>query len=140
MVWNIHMCVALEAVRGEQAQHALRITQESLANVMRHANASAVEVFCRVVPEAHEMVLEVRDNGRGIARGPDGKCTGKGLEGMRRRAQEAGGRLVISSRAGKGTRVKLTLALPEHEPAPGVTEEARNTEANTYIPSQTVWH
>jgi signal transduction histidine kinase len=140
MVWNIHMCVALEAVRGAQAQHALRITQESLANVMRHANATAVEVLCRVVPETHEMVLEVRDNGSGIARGPDGKCAGRGLEGMRRRAQEAGGKLVISSRAGKGTRVKLTLALPEHEPAPGVTEEARSAEANTYIPSQTVWH
>lgn len=139
MVWNIHMCVALEAVRGVQAQHALRITQESLANVMRHANASAVEVLCRVAPGANQLVLEVRDNGRGMARGPDGKCAGNGLEGMRRRAQEAGGKLVISSRAGKGTRVKLTLAL--HEPPLGSGLSAGRTGGtNTYLPGQTVWH
>lgn len=140
MLWNIHMCVALEAVRGAQAQHALRITQESLANVMRHANASAVQVSCSVVSEANQMVLEVRDNGRGIARGPDGKCAGKGLEGMRRRAQEAGGKLVISSRVGRGTSVKLTLALPEHRPAPGLIAEAAGSETHNYFPGHSVRH
>ena len=138
MVWSIEMCFALEAVRGAKAQHALRITQESLANVMRHANASAVEVLCRFVPAANQMVLEVRDNGRGIPRGTDGRRTGKGLEGMRRRAHEAGGQLVISSRTGMGTRVKLTLVLTEPQLSEGVVGEAGR--AHTYVSDQTVWH
>ena len=115
MVWKVDICDELEAVRGEPAQQALRIAQESLSNVMRHAHASAVEVVCRFVPETQQMVLEVRDNGEGIARGKEGRPSGKGLKGMRRRAQSIGGELVISSKAGTGTRVRLTLPLVENQ-------------------------
>jgi len=111
MVWKVDICDELEAVRGVQAQQLLRIAQESLSNVMRHAHASAVEVVCRFVPETQQMVLEVRDNGGGIVRGKEGRPSGKGLEGMRRRAQGIGGELVISSKAGRGTRVRLVLPL-----------------------------
>lgn len=111
MVWKVDVCDELEAVRGVQAQQLLRIAQESLSNVMRHAHASVVEVVCRFVPETQQLVLEVRDNGEGIARGKDGRPSGKGLEGMRRRAQCIGGELVISSKTGRGTRVRLVLPL-----------------------------
>jgi len=111
MVWKVDICDELEAVRGVPAQQVLRIAQESLSNVMRHAHASAVEVVCRFVPETRQMVLEVRDNGAGITRGKEGRPSGKGLEGMRRRAQGIGGELVISSKTGSGTRVRLVLPL-----------------------------
>lgn len=113
LAWKLQLCDELEAVRGVQAQQVIRIAQESLANVMRHAKASTVEVICRHVPETDSMVLEVRDNGRGIDQGKSWRPMGKGLEGMRRRAQAAGGKLSISSRAGAGTRVKLILPLSE---------------------------
>ncbi len=111
MSWKVDMCVELEAVRGEKAQQVLRIAQESLANVMRHANASTVEVVCRFVRENEHMVLEVRDNGSGIVRDQQGRPSGKGLTGMRRRAKATGGELIIASKPGAGTRVRFTLPL-----------------------------
>ena len=111
MSWKVDMCVELEAVRGDKAQQVLRIAQESLANVMRHANASTVEVVCRFVPENEHMVLEVRDNGSGMVRGQQGRPSGKGLSGMRKRAKATGGELIIASKPGAGTRVRFTLPL-----------------------------
>ena len=115
MSWKVDMCVELEEVRGEKAQQVLRIAQESLANVMRHANASTVEVVCRFVSENEHMVLEVRDNGSGIVRDQQGHPTGKGLTGMRRRAKATGGELMISSKLGSGTRVRFTLPLTSEQ-------------------------
>ena len=118
MSWRVEVRDELEAVRGEAAQHALRIAQEALANVMLHARASAVEVVCRFVPESTMMVLEVRDNGRGIPRRKEDRPleegahrSGKGLASMRHRAQTLGGELSVSSKLGAGTRVRLTLPL-----------------------------
>ena len=111
MAWKVDMCEALEAVRGDKAQQVLRIAQECLANVMRHAHATDVEVVCRFLPESGQMVLEVRDNGAGIGRTPAGHPIGKGLASMRRRAKAAGGELIISSKVGSGTRVRFTLPL-----------------------------
>lgn len=110
MVWKVEICDELEAVRGVQAQQVLRIAQECMANVMRHANASEVKVICRFVPETNSLLMEVRDNGQGITTSKDGgRGAGKGLKGMRRRSQAIGGELVISSKAGAGTRVRLSL-------------------------------
>ena len=111
MAWKVDMCVELEAVRGEKAQQVLRIAQECLANVMRHAHATTVEVVCKFVPENEHMVLEVRDNGAGIGRDREGRPTGKGLASMRRRAKATGGELIIASKLGAGTRVRFTLPL-----------------------------
>ena len=113
MDWKIEICAQFEALRGAQAVHALRIAQESLSNVMRHAQATTVEVVCRFVADANYMVLEIRDNGLGIPRGHSEKPTGKGLEGMRQRAKEIGGELLVLSKFGGGTCVRLTLPLPE---------------------------
>lgn len=116
--WNVEICDELEAVHGDLALQALRIAQESLSNVMRHAKASTVVVVCRFDQETSHMILEVRDNGQGITRGPDGRATGKGLEGMRRRANQFGGELRISSKPGGGTRVRLTLPIAKIRVSP----------------------
>ena len=121
MDWNVEMCTALEAVRGTQAQHALRIAQESLANVMRHARASKVRLSCCYLAGANQVVLEVRDNGQGIARHPKALAGGKGLKGMQQRALAAGGKLRIASKTGMGTRVKFMLQLGETD-GPGLKQ------------------
>ena len=113
MDWKIEICAQIEAVRGAQAIQTLRIAQESLANVMRHARATTVEVVCRFVADTNYMVLEIRDNGQGIPHGHSENPTGKGLEGMRQRAKEVGGELLILSKFGGGTCVRLTLPLGE---------------------------
>lgn len=109
LLWKVQICDELEAARGWIAVQVLRIAQESLTNVLRHSGATLVEVVCRYGSDAGEIVLEVRDNGRGIERDRRHAGFGKGLDGMRRRAKAAGGSLVISSKVGSGTRVRLTL-------------------------------
>ena len=112
MRWEVEMCHELDAVDGIYAQQVLRIAQESLANVMRHSNASSVKVACQFVPEFCHLLLEVRDNGKGIATDKNQKPAGNGLESMKRRAASVGGFLVVSSREAGGTCVRLILPLP----------------------------
>lgn len=111
LVWEVEMSGALETVHGVEAQQVLRIAQECLSNVMRHAKASAVVVACRHLTEMDCMEFEVRDNGLGIAHATAAGATGKGLDNMRQRARLIGGELTISSKAGGGTCVRLTLPL-----------------------------
>ncbi|MER7338706.1 sensor histidine kinase [Streptomyces sp. NPDC000075] len=82
----------------------LRCTQESLANVRKHAAASTVSVVLARRPGAIE--LEVTDDGRGFA---VGASRGFGLNGMRRRLEEFGGELTVTSSAGDGTRVLVLI-------------------------------
>ncbi|OGA98911.1 MAG: hypothetical protein A3E79_01810 [Burkholderiales bacterium RIFCSPHIGHO2_12_FULL_61_11] len=117
MIWKVEVDGPLQALRGERALQVLRITQECLSNIMRHAQASVVEVVCRYVPESQSMLLEVRDNGKGMASREDGRPTGKGLAGMRLRAGKLGGQLQIDTKAGVGTRMRLVVPLQPAKPA-----------------------
>ncbi|MFH8369632.1 sensor histidine kinase [Streptomyces sp. NPDC018031] len=78
----------------------LRCTQESLANVRKHANASTVGVVLTAYPYGVE--LEITDDGRGFV---VEESHGFGLDGMRRRLAELGGDLTVTSSLGDGTRV-----------------------------------
>ncbi|MFD0022920.1 sensor histidine kinase [Streptomyces sp. NPDC058382] len=84
----------------------LRCTQESLANVRKHAAASTVGVVLAPQPGAVE--LEVTDDGRGFV---VEDSHGFGLDGMRRRLAEFGGGLTVTSSPGDGTRVLATIPL-----------------------------
>ncbi|WP_327356008.1 sensor histidine kinase [Streptomyces sp. NBC_01304] len=78
----------------------LRCTQESLANIRKHAGASAVGVVLARQPGGVE--LEVTDDGRGFV---VGTSPGFGLDGMRKRLAELGGELTVTSSVGDGTRI-----------------------------------
>jgi PAS domain S-box-containing protein len=102
-----------------------RIAQEALHNVVKHANASQARITLRRV--GRELRLAVEDDGVGFD--PDVVPRGHlGLIGMQQRAERIGGELEIGSRAGRGTRVRLTLALrggrTTGEPAPAVAVPA----------------
>ncbi|MFB7472695.1 sensor histidine kinase [Kitasatospora sp. NPDC056184] len=85
----------------------LRCTQESLANIRKHAAASQVSVLLGPVPYGIE--LEITDDGQGfVVR----DSHGFGLNGMRRRLAELGGELTVTSSPGDGTRV--LAAVPAH--------------------------
>ena len=97
----------------EHAVNIYRIVQESLANAWRHARARSVNVT--LVHSHPELILRVIDDGVGFD--VEQKCTEAadrqcmGLIGMRERAAILGAALHITSRAGKGTQVKLTMPL-----------------------------
>lgn len=88
-----------------------RIAQEALANVVRHAEATAVEVTLAVREGA--AVLEIADNGRGMSQDQICSARSLGLIGMRERAELLGGTVMIESSPGNGTRLKVTLPLHE---------------------------
>ena len=90
---------------------AFRIVQESLTNIIRHANASRVDVEIRANDEVIE--LRIADDGIGIdaarARG-NTESSGVGLLGMRERVQALGGELALSvGIAGQGTEIHARL-------------------------------
>jgi signal transduction histidine kinase len=83
-----------------------RVTQEALQNVVKHSGATAAMV--RLTRARQNIRLHVADDGKGFAgRSNDG--AGLGLLSMRERVHMAGGRLVIRSVPGRGTRVAVTL-------------------------------
>ena len=92
-----------------------RVCQEALTNVARHAGASKVEVS--LAREGGEVVLTVRDNGRGM----DGeKITAPeslGLLGMKERVEQIGGRFEVQSEAEKGTTVVARVPVAQ-SPSP----------------------
>jgi signal transduction histidine kinase len=83
---------------------ALRVVQEALANVDKHAGAGAVSVLVEYSDTALRLV--VRDDGRGFTPGP---TSGVGLATMRERVESVGGTLSVTSAPGAGTTVTATL-------------------------------
>jgi PAS domain S-box-containing protein len=101
-------------LRGEQQKlppewetNLLRIGQEVLTNVLRHARASEFNVL--LVFDGREIHLDLRDNGCGFD--PQRRHEGFGLQGMRERAEGMGGQLTIQSAAGKGTAISIVLPI-----------------------------
>ncbi|WP_328771589.1 ATP-binding protein [Streptomyces sp. NBC_00286] len=84
----------------------LRCTQESLANVRKHARASTVGVVLARQPYGVE--LEITDDGAGFV---VGDSSGFGLDGMRKRLAELGGELRVTSSVGDGTRVLAMIPM-----------------------------
>ncbi len=86
----------------------LRVAQEALSNVERHAQASRVRVSLVDAPGA--LTLRVSDNGRGFVPGPVGGVSdGLGTMGMRERAAAHSGQLQIESGPGRGTVVRAVI-------------------------------
>jgi signal transduction histidine kinase len=84
-----------------------RILQESLTNVARHSSASSVAVTLE--HRDSDLVLEVFDNGIGIASAEASDVRSIGLAGMRERAQLVGGGFSITGAAGAGTTVLVQI-------------------------------
>ncbi|MBV8547696.1 MAG: hypothetical protein JO093_19850 [Acidobacteria bacterium] len=100
-------------VESAAATAIYRIVQEALTNVSRHANASRVELRLRQRPG--ELLLEIRDDGRGITTAQLHDPFSLGLIGIRERAGLAGGSVRIEGIAGRGTIVSVRI--PQASPA-----------------------
>jgi len=83
----------------------VQLTREALSNIARHANAKHCEV--RLERRGSKASLTIEDDGVGfnVRRATEGN----GLRNMRERAAAMGGLLRVTSKAGKGTTLRLTV-------------------------------
>ena len=94
----------------------LRIAQEALMNIARHAQASKVRLSLRQEQEAICMVIE--DNGIGIQSWQEANRPGShGLTIMRERAEAFNGSLQIRSAPGQGTVIEISIPRQGHKPS-----------------------
>ena len=101
----------LPPLSAEQELVIYRVAQESLTNVVRHAEASTA--WIALEPSDGDVTLTVSDDGRGMERG--GEAIASGIEGMRERAMLVGASFEIDSRPGAGTRVRLVVPVEAGE-------------------------
>jgi PAS domain S-box-containing protein len=98
-----------DAVAPPVAVHLLRIVQEALHNVRKHARATRVTVTCR--SDGAWMEVDVEDDGVGLAAASAGAedDRGFGLLFMHERARAVGGTLAVGPAPGGGTRVTVRV-------------------------------
>jgi signal transduction histidine kinase len=101
-----------ETVRFDERQTLalFRCLQESLTNVAKHAAASCLTATLTV--DDNRIVLNITDDGRGIAPEALAAADAFGLRGLRARMTQLGGELVLFAAAPRGTSVTATL--PRH--------------------------
>ena len=87
-----------------------RIFQETLTNVIRHSSATRVDV--RLAEAGSRLLLEVKDNGRGISEEQIRNTKSIGLLGMRERAALLGGEIKIDGEIGRGTTITVLIPRP----------------------------
>lgn len=86
-----------------------RIAQEALNNVLKHAGASKVSIS--LMPDGDRLRLEIADDGAGFDPESGAAARGYGLQSMRERAEQLGGRLQVDSAPGQGARVIVEVPL-----------------------------
>jgi ligand-binding sensor domain-containing protein/two-component sensor histidine kinase len=92
-------------------QHQLlRIGQEAIVNAVRHASASRIHMD--LAYEDATAVLRIADDGRGLCERLTDAQPHYGLTTMRERAEELGGRLHVSTEAGRGTVIEARVPVP----------------------------
>ena len=101
------------AAAGERDELVLALARELLRNVAKHAEAGKVRV--RVTRIAEGVVLDVTDDGKGVAAGRIGEALGQGHIGLassRERAEAIGGRLRVSARSDGARGTQAVALLP----------------------------
>jgi PAS domain S-box-containing protein len=93
----------------EQSTAVFRILQEAMTNILRHAQATNVNII--MTQKAGEFELTIKDNGRGITESQTSGTQSLGLLGMRERAHLVGAQIEIAGMPGKGTLVAVRIPL-----------------------------
>jgi PAS domain S-box-containing protein len=93
----------------EYSTAVFRIFQETVTNVIRHAEATKLTV--KLEERNGEIILTVTDNGKGIGKEDISKAGAFGLMGIRERAHALGGKMEIEGIPGKGTTLTVTIPI-----------------------------
>jgi len=89
------------------ALHLLRILQEALHNVVKHAQADKVEI--RFSKGENELRIQIKDNGRGFGQDTFDEDEHNGLRNMRERASEINALFSVQSSIGEGTTISIAI-------------------------------
>jgi signal transduction histidine kinase len=97
-----------EYVLTPEERHNLFLTvKESVNNIVRHSEASTVEI--QVTADKGILKIVIRDNGHGIDNSTP--CGSNGLRNMRQRMSQIGGECLITTKPGAGTCVSLVFPM-----------------------------
>lgn len=94
--------------------HLFRISQEALTNIARHSGATWASVDLST--DGHTVRLKIEDNGRGLAPEAGQKRSSLGMVGMRARARQLAGELIVENRKEGGLRIRAEAPLQRLEP------------------------
>jgi PAS domain S-box-containing protein len=105
---NFHSTgVPEESFPASAQEDLLRIAQEAMSNAVRHAKPTVISVSLRC--DSPNLVLEVTDNGSGIANTGDACREGFGLSNMQARAENLGAQFEVRTGVGSGTSIVVRL-------------------------------
>jgi len=108
---NFHSTgVPEESFPASALEDLLRIAQEAMSNAVRHAKPTVISVNLRC--DSPNLVLEVTDNGSGIANAEEASREGFGLSNMQARAENLGAQFEVRTAAGRGTSIVVRLPGP----------------------------
>ena len=110
--WDVHDLPPLAWLEPPDALHVLRLLQEALSNVMKHACAQRVRMSTR--HKGSYVEIRVEDDGDGFDLNT--AQLGRGLKSQQRRAKSLGGSIRIDSSPGNGTRLSLRLPVTRELP------------------------
>jgi signal transduction histidine kinase len=107
---NFHSSgVPEESLPFSVQQDLLRIAQEAMSNAVRHAKPTVISVNLRC--SLPDLILEVTDNGSGIADSEAGSRGGFGFSNMRARAANIGAQLEVRTAGGRGTTIIVRVPM-----------------------------
>lgn len=113
--WDFTRMPELPRLAPERTIQVLRILQELLTNVVKHARATRIQVECQLLqpPGApRRVLLDLRDDGVGFD--PSAASAGRGRASLAQRTQSLGGTLQIESAVGQGCHARLVFpVLPD---------------------------
>jgi PAS domain S-box-containing protein len=107
------MAAASDKIHMEVATAFYRVAQEAIHNAIRHGRATVIQIDLECDSRGG-LCLIINDNGQGFEDQPVAPGGGMGLRIMRYRAEAVGGRLLISSKKGGGTKVSCIVGLSEN--------------------------
>ena len=104
LVWEVQPLPELATLPPQAALNAMRIVQEALNNAVKHARPASITVT--IARHGDGAMIRVADDGSGFD--PDATAgAGRGLAGMRKRADQIGATVCVERRDGGGTAVSL---------------------------------
>ncbi|QIL21113.1 ATP-binding protein [Thermomonas sp. HDW16] len=107
--WEQHPDTPDPNLDEQQTLHLFRIAREAVTNALRHGHASRVRMRVRAI--GHELLFDVTDDGPGLASNA-GRADGRGVIGMRHRAEALNGSVGWEPGTTGGTKVILRFPLP----------------------------